>query len=120
MLRRTLNVFFLASALTLALPAKSHALDHNLRTILVGAVWGAAAGTVVGLATYPLHQSIKGIFLGSSIGLYSGAGLGAFYAFNKRPEGSPLGDNNTTPSRGGGGIVSTPPRIALVMKVLEF
>src|SRR6186713_649496 len=74
-----LGVFFLSSL-------QAQAMSPTVKRILYAGIVGAAAGTVVGLATYPLHGEVKGIFLGTSVGLYTGLGIGALQAGGLVPE----------------------------------
>ena len=57
---------------------RAQALDKNVRTVLVSGLYGAAAGTALGLVTYPFNHRLKTVFIGTSVGLYIGILMG-FY-----------------------------------------
>ena len=68
----------------------AHAIDSTVRSMIVGSLYGAVAGTALGLISYPFSKSVRGIFMGSSIGLYLGVAVGYYYVQNKHDPGNPL------------------------------
>ncbi len=69
---------------------RAEALGRTPRTLLVTAFWGLAAGTIAGAITYPFHHSLKGVFVGSAVGLYTGLAVGTYYVLDHDNPGNPL------------------------------
>ncbi len=61
---------------------RAEALSRTGRSFLVMGGYGMIGGTVLGVASYPFTHQARTIFIGTSIGLYLGLALGAFYALN--------------------------------------
>jgi hypothetical protein len=57
-------------------------MDKGVRTVLIAGMYGAGAGTVLGLAAYPITNNVRSLFMGSSIGLYLGLALGIYLVAN--------------------------------------
>jgi len=87
-------VFVCLVSLGITQPQKAFAMSSDVNTVLVAGAYGAAAGTVVGLATYPFNRQFKGIFVGTSVGLYVGIIVGIFLASSSdSPERVPRADS---------------------------
>lgn len=58
---------------------KSHAIDRKVLLVFKTAGYGAAAGLLVGAATWTLGLGTgRNLFTGASLGLYAGIGLGVY------------------------------------------
>jgi hypothetical protein len=68
-----------AIVLSLAVARPAHATDPMIRSMIVGGLYGLVAGTVLGAAATPLARNIRALPIGSSVGLYLGIVVGAFY-----------------------------------------
>ncbi len=71
-------------------PIQARAMDQDVRAVLVAGTYGLGAGTLLGIASYPFTNKVRGIFVGSSIGLYLGLIMGAYYISNRYDPGNPL------------------------------
>jgi hypothetical protein len=94
---RTVRVLALALVLSLPLHTVSaHAVhvDRDVKTVMTGAAYGLAIGTVLGLITLPLTGSVRTMFLGSSVGMYLGAAVGGYHAMNRDDPQNPLNPQN--------------------------
>jgi hypothetical protein len=60
--------------------------------LIVGttSLYGMAAGTVLGLASLPAHQSVRGVFQGTSLGLYIGIIVGLYHLQHQDDPENPL------------------------------
>ncbi|MCM2279366.1 MAG: hypothetical protein NDJ89_14925 [Oligoflexia bacterium] len=83
------SVLLLALTL-LCVPSTGLALDRDQRAIAVGIFYGAGAGTVLGLASLPLARSGKGVFMGTSIGLYLGLVAALYHIGHREDPENPL------------------------------
>ena len=73
-----LVMFFLAFGLVAPKPA-SAAMDRRLKVLMKTSALGSIGGTLLGAAAWGLGLvPVKGMFMGSSIGFYSGILLGAY------------------------------------------
>lgn len=78
-------------ALSIALPAPSaQALDRDSRTVLKAGTYGILAGTAVGLLTWPVSQTNRSVFIGSSMGLYLGLAVGIYHITHRDDPSNPL------------------------------
>ena len=68
----------------------AHALNRDVRAVLITSGYGVAAGTILGLASFPLNQNPRSIFIGSSVGLYLGIAVGVYYIFHRYSPENPL------------------------------
>lgn len=74
----------LLMAFTLPFGARpSHAMDKNVKAILMSGAYGMAAGTVLGLASFPFSGNVRNVFIGTSMGLYIGLAVGLYYVFDR-------------------------------------
>src|SRR5687767_13102576 len=88
-MKRFWGIIFLFLA-TLFAPQKSYALDTNVRTVIVAGIYGTLIGTGMGLISYPFTKNVRGIFVGSSIGLYLGIIAGIYHIEHREDPGNPL------------------------------
>ena len=80
-------------------PAPARAMDRDLRDVLVIGLYGAVAGTVLGLVSFPLTGQAKSIFIGSSAGLYLGLVAGVYYISYRDDPTNPLNPQNLPSAR---------------------
>ena len=66
------------------------AVDRDVRAVLTTSAYGVAGGTLLGLASLPLHRSGRSVFMGTSLGLYLGAIVGFYYIGHRDDRGNPL------------------------------
>ncbi|MGZ3689438.1 MAG: hypothetical protein ACXVBW_14140 [Bdellovibrionota bacterium] len=66
----------------MARPAPAQAVDRRVKSFFFWSAIGLGAGTVVGFATLPAHQSLSGAFIGSGVGLFLGVVMGTYLAIN--------------------------------------
>jgi hypothetical protein len=66
-------------------PNPSYSMSPKVKTVLVFGGGGALAGTLLGLLTLPFSSNARGVFMGSSIGLYLGLAGGTALALNGTP-----------------------------------
>jgi len=114
----------LAMVLGLAVPTRAHAeLPRDVKAVLTTSLYGLVGGTVMGVASYPLTGDPKSIFVGSSLGLYLGIGVGIYYILNRDDPNNPL---VTPPPPGAIPLeksevgTETPPLILVKVPVLRF
>jgi hypothetical protein len=65
-------------------------MHRDTRSVLVAGSYGIAGGTLVGLATLPMTNDTRSIFIGSTVGLYLGLAVGFYYICNRDDPGNPL------------------------------
>ena len=65
----------------------------DLKTLEVFSLYGAGAGTVVGLATVPFSKEIKTMFIGTSVGLVLGIIAGVYHINNRDNPQNPFNNN---------------------------
>jgi hypothetical protein len=58
-------------------------LSKGTRTVLRTGLYGALAGTAVGVIAFPFTQKVRTVFIGTSSGLYLGLALGLFLAWEQ-------------------------------------
>lgn len=78
---KSLSVVLLSFVLLLGSVTPTHAASPAMRKALVigkAAAYGLGAGLVVGLASQVINSNTKNIFLGGSLGMYAGIGLGLY------------------------------------------
>lgn len=63
-------------------PRPALAMSADVRTVLLSSLYGLVGGTALGAVAYPVHQSVRGIFICSSIGMYLGAATGIYLVHN--------------------------------------
>jgi len=63
--------------------SNAHAMSRDVRTVLRSGMWGAVAGTAVGIVSYAAGSSGRSVFVGSSVGLYFGLILGSYYVWER-------------------------------------
>ncbi len=114
-------------ALVLISSLEANAMSKDGRTFLTMGGYGLVGGTVLGLAQYPFTHNTKNIFVGTSIGLYLGLALGAFYVLNDydapKPEPYSLNDGEgmqATPTRASGPYSLQAPLVQAETAVLRF
>lgn len=71
-------------------PRQAGALDKDIKAVLLIGAYGMAAGTVLGLASYPFTKNPRSVFIGTSVGLYMGIGVGFYYLWDKHNPDSPF------------------------------
>ncbi len=69
---------------------KANALDRDVRAVMLISVYGMAGGTALGLISLPSHQSLRGVFMGTSVGLYVGILIGLYFIHNRDDPQNPL------------------------------
>ncbi|MCC7440823.1 MAG: hypothetical protein IT285_04275 [Bdellovibrionales bacterium] len=84
---RALAALFCAAALCAPRPA--HAMSREVKTVLVTGIYGAGAGTVLGLTTYPITGELRSVVMGTSVGLYLGIALGIYFICTPDDPGNP-------------------------------
>ncbi|MBC7693728.1 MAG: hypothetical protein H7222_18325 [Methylotenera sp.] len=72
----------------------------NFRSVVTIAGYGAVAGTLVGLGTYPFSKSTRAIFIGTSVGLYLGIVAGIYHITHRDDPENPF-NSEYVPSRYG-------------------
>jgi hypothetical protein len=87
-MRLKLSITFLL--VTLVSAPSAHALDRDVKAVLTTSFYGAAVGTVLGLASYPFNGNPRSIAIGTSIGLYLGIIAGFYYIGHREDPGNPL------------------------------
>jgi hypothetical protein len=99
-------------------------LGKGTRTVLRTGLYGALAGTAVGLAALPFDRKARTVFIGTSSGLYLGLAVGLFLVWeDSEPEDyevsqlSRLGAESVSPPRQ---QARTPPLFYTRMTVLRF
>ena len=65
----------------------------DLKTLEVFSLYGAGAGTVVGLAGVPFSKSIKTMFVGTSVGLVLGIIAGVYHINNRNNPQNPFNND---------------------------
>ncbi len=70
-------------------PAPACAVSREVRTVLVTGLYGAGAGTVLGLTTYPITGEFRSVLMGTSVGLYLGLALGIYFISTPEDPGNP-------------------------------
>lgn len=81
----------------LAAPSNAHAVHRDVKSVLTFSAYGLAAGTLVGLASFPLTQNNRSVFVGSSMGLYLGMIVGIYYINHRYDPGNPLHMDHPAP-----------------------
>ena len=66
------------------------AFERDVKAVLITSAYGAVGGTLVGLASLPIHRSGRSVFMGTSLGLYLGAIVGFYYIGHRDDRGNPL------------------------------
>jgi hypothetical protein len=90
-MRRRATILLAVCAATALAPVRpAHAVDRDVRAVLIGGLYGMAGGTILGLASYPFTQKPRSIFIGTSIGLYLGIAVGFYYIWNRYDPENPL------------------------------
>lgn len=56
----------------------------------MGGIYGAVAGTGLGLISYPFSGQLRTVLMGSSIGLYLGMAAGGYHAQNRSSPQNPF------------------------------
>lgn len=87
--RRLIVATMLALSLG-AQPRSAHALDRDVRAVLIAGLYGIAGGTILGAASLPLTREPRTVFMGSSLGLYLGIAVGFYYIWHRYDPGNPL------------------------------
>lgn len=83
--------FVVAGLLPVCLIASpARAVDRDVRAVLTTSAYGVAGGTLLGLASLPLHRSGRSVFMGTSLGLYLGAIVGFYFIGHRDDRGNPL------------------------------
>lgn len=77
-----LTIIVLMIATSTSGSAKS--LDPRVKAVILTSAYGTIGGAVVGLATTAFGGDENNIFIGASLGLYAGIGIGLFLIFNPR------------------------------------
>lgn len=93
---QSLFLTFLLFASVLAPSQRACALDRDVKAVIITSLYGAVAGTVLGAASYPFTQSVRGIFMGTSLGLYLGAGAGLYHVNHRDDPENPLNPNSNS------------------------
>lgn len=69
---------------------QSHAVSRDVKTVLAAGGWGILGGTVLGLISIPFTGNFKGVFMGTSIGLYLGIAGGFYHLAHQDDPTNPL------------------------------
>jgi hypothetical protein len=80
----------LIGVFSLATAPRSQAMSPDVKSVMIGGVYGIAVGTGLGLLALPGTRSVRGIFMGSSIGLYLGMVAGYYHSRNRDNPQNPL------------------------------
>ncbi len=88
-------------ALVAVMPVQLLAIDRDVKAVLVTGTYGLVAGTAAGAISYPMTKSVRGVFIGSSIGLYLGIAAGVYYITHREDPDNPLRLNEYGGARGG-------------------
>lgn len=91
------RIALLLSMAILLMPVRSFAVDRDVRAVLTTSAYGAAAGTALGLVSWPLTGKAKNIFLGSAIGLVLGVVAGIYFISNRDDPDNPLRADGLSP-----------------------
>ncbi len=73
---------------------RANADGQDRKTLVLLALYGAAVGTIAGLATAPLTRDWRTILVGTSVGLYLGGAVGVYHIYNRYDPGNPLNPEN--------------------------
>lgn len=71
-------------------PRTSLALSDDVRTVMVAATYGAAAGTAAGLVSFPVSGEARNIVIGTSLGLYLGIIAGVYHMTHRYDPENPF------------------------------
>jgi hypothetical protein len=100
----------------------AHAIDRDVRAVIVAGEYGLLGGTVLGLATLPFTESARSVFQGTSLGLYLGIAVGFYYVMHRDDAENPLRMEPDTQGQSGGGspfgpAIELPRSVALARAV---
>lgn len=76
--------------LLLIFNSSAFSMDRDVRTVLTAGIYGTGAGTILGMATLPFAQKVRGVFIGSSIGMYLGIATGIYIVTNRNNPDNPI------------------------------
>lgn len=65
-------------------------MDRDVRSVLRTSAYGALAGTALGVVSLPATKSVRGVFIGTSLGLYLGIAIGIYHITHRDDPGNPL------------------------------
>jgi hypothetical protein len=71
-------------------PAPAAAMSRDVRSVIVTGAYGALGGTAIGLVLYPVTHSARGVFIGTSVGLYLGIIAGLYHIHHRDDPMNPL------------------------------
>lgn len=71
-------------------PSRAHGMNRDARTVLLATTYGTGAGTLLGLAFWPLSGDWRAIFVGMGVGFVLGAGVGTYHIFHRKDPNNPL------------------------------
>ena len=100
---------------------KAHATYSDGSTFIWMALYGMAAGTLMGLVAAPITQSGRSIFIGTSVGLYLGTAVSIYHFTHRYDPENPISPAN--PDYGQGIRNSAPgfqPIIAFSVPIATF
>ncbi len=83
-------VWVLIGLKSICLSSSAFAMQRDVKAVLQISALGAAAGTVIGLVSYPLTQDFKTTFAGSSVGLYLGIIIGIYHVTSRTDPQNPI------------------------------
>lgn len=88
-MRERIRVLLIVCSFFLAAPP-AHGWNSDQRAVMTGGLYGAIAGTLVGLITLPVSQSGRNVFVGTSVGLYLGMVAGLYHIHHRDDPSNPL------------------------------
>lgn len=112
--------------LFLFVPINAYALSNDVKAVFTTGAYGAAAGTVLGLAAFPfIDTGVRTIFMGTSAGLALGLVVGIFHVTHKDDPDNPLRTVHADyETRGGFSLAShyveNRPLLRFTFEVYEF
>jgi hypothetical protein len=117
----------LVGCLTFQSATSAHAMDKDVRTVLIASGYGAVGGAVVGLVAWPLSERAESIWIGSLVGLTLGVAVGIFHIGHRddpqnplNSDGSPQSDLFWNSSSSLAAMTAPKPEVYLAYPVLSF
>lgn len=83
--------FLAGASLGAGMPMReARAMSRDVKAVLITGLYGIAAGTALGLISWPMTGSSRAVFIGSSIGMYLGVGTGIYFITHRDDPGNPF------------------------------